>query len=115
MPAPTRQERRENRRRICDALNAETGQDGDGGATARVRAYRKDPQGAPPAEFAYVGGLALERWYTVGSGQPDEKRRASLWQETMKRMGKPATPDPGGWDGKADVSRYQIVVEGAIS
>jgi len=108
----TKRERRVNRKHVLDALKAETGSLGGDAAAARVQAYVKDPVGANTVEFAYVGGLVLQRFY-IDPEKPNSSERRSLWQNLVARLGKPEAVDPGGWDGTTTVGMLQAMVEEA--
>jgi hypothetical protein len=77
-----------------------------------VQAYVADPVGASSEEFAYVGGLILQRFY-IDPEKPNSAERQSLWQNIVTRMGKPEAVDPGEWDGTTDVGILQAIVEEA--
>ncbi len=106
-----KEERRRNRKHVLEALESETGSLGGGDAEPRVRAYCKDPEGAPTTEFGYVGGLRLSRFY-VDPAKPNSAERRSLWTEIMSRLEKDAD-DPGGWGGSADVKQLHAIAEEA--
>jgi hypothetical protein len=108
----TKDQRRMNRKHVIDALKQETGSSGGDAAATRVDAYRNDPLGATTVEFAYVGGLTLNRFY-IDPTKPNKSERRSLWMNIMKRMGKPNAVDPGGWDGSSDVKKLQAIAEEA--
>ena len=108
----TREDRRRNRKHVLDALVQETGSSGGGAAAPRVNAYREDPIGAPTAEFAYVGALALRRFY-IDESKPNAVERRSLWKSLTDRMQKPGVADPGGWDGTTLVMKLQAIAEQA--
>ena len=112
MAGLTRKERRINRKHVLDALQEETGSSGGDVAAARVQAYVADPVGASSEEFAYVGGLILQRFY-IDPEKPNSAERQSLWQNIVTRMGKPEAVDPGGWDGTTNVGMLQAIVEEA--
>ena len=112
MPALTKEERRRNRKHLLDALVEETGSFGGDPAAERVKAFRKDPQGAPTATFSYVGALTLGRFY-VDPAKPSKAERRSLWQNLTARMGIPGTTDPDGWDGTTAVMTLQAIAEEA--
>jgi hypothetical protein len=108
----TRDDRRRNRKHVLDGLKEETGSSGGGDASTRVDHYRADPVNASGAEFAFVGGLRLRRFY-IDPTKPNGVERRSLWQNVTTRMGKPTAVDPGGWDGTTAVAQLQAIVEGA--
>lgn len=110
--ALSKEERRNNRKHVLEALKNQTGSSGGDVAAPRVQAYINDPVGATTVEFGYVGGLTLRRFY-VAADQPDDNRRAALWEDLVGRMGKPDAKDPGGWDGKSDVKMLQAIAEEA--
>jgi len=108
----TRDDRRRNRKHLLDALVDETGSFGGDAAADRVKAFRKDPLGAPTAVFAYVGALALGRFY-VDPAKPSKTEQRSLWQNLTGRMGVDGAKDPAGWDGTTAVMTLQAIAEEA--
>ena len=108
----SRDDRRRNRKHVLDALVDETGSFGGDAAAARVKAYRIDPLGAPTTEFAYVGALALRRFY-IDESKPNTVERRSLWQNLTTRMKRPGVKDPGGWGGTTLVMTLQAIAEEA--
>lgn len=108
----SREDRRRNRAHVLEALHAETGSWGGSAAEPRVKAYVADPEGAPTAEFGYVGALTLQRFY-VDPAKPNQAERRSLWQELLERIGNPGAADPGGWDGSTMVLTLQAIAEEA--
>ena len=109
----TREERRTNRKLVLQALKSETGSSGGDAAAARVAAYIADPINADATEFAFVGALTLKRFF-IDPSKPDTSERRSLWQELMNRISPGGASDPGGWDGKTNVSQLQAIVEEAL-
>ena len=105
-----RDQARINCKHVLEALHAETGGMGGSVAAARVQAYCDDPINATATEFAFVGSLILRRWY-IDPEKPNTAERGSLWQEVRKRMQRPLSPVPSGWNGNADVFLVQAMAE----
>ena len=108
----TRDQRRENRKHVLDALKEETGSSGGSAAAARVNAYCNNPIGSSTTEFGYVGGLRLSRFY-IDPTKPGNNERRSLWMNIVQRMYKPDALDSGGWDSTSDVKKLQAILEEA--
>ncbi len=109
----TRDDRRNHRKLVLQALQSETGSFGGDAAQPRVRAFIQDPVGAPTTEFAYVGALTLRRFY-IDPTKPNTSERRSLWQELLTRFDQGSASDPGSWDGDANVSQLQAIVEESL-
>jgi hypothetical protein len=112
MAGETKDLRRENRARVLRALESATGSLGGDAANDRVKEYLQDPVGAPTKEFAYVGALALTRFY-VAQGKPNANERTSLWQSLRAEFAKPTAVNPDGWSGETNVSQLQAIIEEA--
>lgn len=108
----SRDDRRNHRKQVLQALHDETGSFGGSAAEARVKAYIADPTGASTVEFGFVGGLTLHRFY-IDPDKPNQSERRSLWMNVTERLSKPGTKDPGGWSGASDVKMLQAIAEEA--
>lgn len=109
----TKDDRRNNRRDILEALNSETGSFGGDAAAPRVRAYIADPVGASTVEFAFVGALTLQRFY-IDPQKPNASERRGLWQAMLAELNQGSAKDPGGWGTDTSVLLLQAIVEGAL-
>lgn len=107
-------DRRNNRRDILEALNSETGSFGGDTAAPRVQAYIADPVGASTIEFAFVGALTLQRFY-IDPQKPNASERRSLWQAMLAELNQGSAKDPGGWGSDTNVSLLQAIVEGELA
>jgi hypothetical protein len=108
----TREQRRNNRKLVLQALRSETGSFGGSAAEQRVKDFIADPQEAPTEVFSFAGALILTRFF-VDPEKPNASERRSLWQELMRRFEGSAS-DPGGWDGETNVGQLQAIVEGEL-
>ena len=109
----TREDRRNHRKLILQALESETGSSGGDAAEPRVTSYIQDPLNASTEDFAFVGALTLRRFF-IDPDKPNTSERRSLWQEILTRFAVGSAKDPGGWDGSTIVSQLQITVEQAL-
>ncbi|MHB0937122.1 MAG: hypothetical protein ACYC6A_12105 [Armatimonadota bacterium] len=108
---PTKAERRIDRALVLTALVAETGSHG-GPAAASVKAYIDNPEGASAEQFAYVGGLLLERFY-VDPGKPSRAEQQSLWQNLGDSFDLPADAECPDLVPSLTVGQLQAIVEEA--
>jgi hypothetical protein len=111
---PQQQQWRVNRKLVVEAVSGLTGSWRDGHFASSVQAFCEDPINATRDQLAYVGALRL--WFFYASpDQPDPERRQSLWRAVVDRLGHPRVPDPGGWDGLSDITRFHAIAEWAIN
>src|SRR6266480_7684701 len=105
----SKEQRRNDRKFVLDALHSETGSFGGDAAAPRVRAYIADPMGSTTTEFAFVGALSLKRFY-IAPDKPNASERRSLWQAMLTEFNKGTSTDPGGWGTDTFVSQLQAIV-----
>jgi hypothetical protein len=110
----TKEQRRNDRMFVLQALHSETGAFGGDTAEPRVKAYIAAPIDASTTEFAFVGALALRRFF-IDPTKPNAAERRSLWQAMLDELNQGTAADPGGWDGTTLVSQLQAIVEGALN
>ncbi len=109
----TKAQRRRNRKKVLEALHAETGSFGGEPSEQRFRDYVADPEGARTEVFSFLGALTLRRFF-IAPDKPNKSERRSLWQRLMMEFLSPGTADPGGWSGQTNVSQLQLIVEGVV-
>lgn len=110
MPDSVFETRRKSRKHTLEALHDETGSRGGTLAAPRVIAYCADPLGAPPREYAYVGGLALRRFY-VDPSKPNGAERQGLWTNLRNRLGQPVGTAPAAINSTSVVADVQAMAE----
>ena len=79
-------------------------------AAPRVIAYCADPVGAPAREYAYVGGLALRRFY-VDPGKPNGAERQGLWTNLRNRLSQTVGAAPAAISSTSVVADVQAMAE----